>query len=244
MVANSPDLESSLAQLRVMPKSLVEEVKTKLKQAIFMGLLKPGDRLVEAELCASLGVSRPALREAIRGLEAERLCEITPHRGAQIPVLSWKHAEDLYHVRSLVECEAVALCAQNITDDGVAKLEAALNRFSDAIRKADPYQRVEATTEFYSVILKFSGNTVIEEVLLGLLARVNFLRARSMSVEGRAKQSYAEMATIHEAIKNRDPKKARLAAETHVLNARETARRSFFSTNEGVTAAAPGRTTA
>src|SRR5437763_4551482 len=95
----------SLAQLRVTPKSLVEEVKTKLKQAIFMGLLKPGDRLIEAELCASLGVSRPALREAIRGLEAEKLCETAPHRGAQVPVLSWKDAENLYHVRSLVECE-------------------------------------------------------------------------------------------------------------------------------------------
>jgi DNA-binding GntR family transcriptional regulator len=218
-----------LAELRVTPKSLVEEVKTKLRQAIFMGLLKPGDRLIETELCASLGVSRPALREAIRGLEAEKLCEIAPHRGAQVPVLSWKHAEDLYHVRSLVESEAVALCAVNITDDGIVQLQASLERFKEATRRSDPYERVEATTEFYSVILKCSGNAVIEEVLMGLLARVNFLRARSMSIEGRAEKSYVEMAAIYDAIKVRDPKAARIAAERHVFNARETARSSYFS---------------
>lgn len=229
MNSNMPNQEpSSLAQLRVTPRSLVEEVKTKLKQAIFMGLLKPGDRLIEVELCASLGVSRPALREAIRGLEAEKLCEITPHRGTQIPVLTWKDAEALYHVRSLVECEAVALCAMNISDEGIAKLHIALDRFGEAARKVDPYQRVEATTEFYSVILKYSGNAVIEEILMRLLARVNFLRARSMSVEGRARQSYIEMAAIFDAIKKRDHKAARLAAETHVFQARETARSSYF----------------
>jgi DNA-binding GntR family transcriptional regulator len=217
----------SLAQLRVTPKSLVEEVKTKLKQAIFMGLLKPGDRLIEAELCASLGVSRPALREAIRGLEAEKLCETAPHRGAQVPVLSWKDAENLYHVRSLVECEAVALCAANITDKGITQLQAALHRFKKATRGSDPYERVEATTEFYSVILKCSDNAVIEEILMSLLARVNFLRSRSMSIEGRARKSYVEMAAIYGAIKKRDPKAARIAAERHVLNARETARTSF-----------------
>jgi DNA-binding GntR family transcriptional regulator len=230
MNANDSNQESSsLAQLRVTSKSLVEEVKIKLKQAIFMGLLKPGDRLIEAELCVALGVSRPALREAIRGLEAERLCEITRHRGAQIPVLSWKDAEDLYHVRSLVECEAVALCAMNITNEGIDQLQVALDRFGEAARKMDPYQRVEATTEFYSVILKYSGNAVIEEILMHLLARVNFLRARSMSVEGRASQSCIEMAAIFDAIKKRDPKAARLAAETHVFKARESARSSYFA---------------
>lgn len=236
---SSNQRSSSLAQLRVTPKSLVEEVKIKLKQAIFRGLLKPGDRLIEAELCSSLGVSRPALREAMRGLEAERLCEITPHRGAMIPILSWRDAEALYHVRSLVECEAVALCASNITHEGISQLKDALDHFNEAARGADPFQRVEATTEFYSVILKYSGNSVIEEILMHLLARVNFLRSRSMSVEGRAKQSQVEMAAIYSAIKKRDPKAARRAAETHVLKARENARTSYFKEYGAPSAPAP-----
>jgi DNA-binding GntR family transcriptional regulator len=219
----------SLDHLRVTPKTLVEEVRKQLKEAIFTGLLKPGDRLIEAELCASLGVSRPALREAIRGLHAERLCEITPHKGAQIPILSWDDAQQIYHARALLEGEAAALCAINISNEGIKELGAALQKFGEAVHVHDPYQQVEATALFYSTILKHSGNTVIEEMLQGLLARVSFLRARSMSIDGRSQQSYIEMETMLSAITQRDPDLARAAAKDHVLKAKEAARSSYFA---------------
>jgi DNA-binding FadR family transcriptional regulator len=53
-----------------------------------------------------------------------------------------------------------------------------------------------------------------------------------MSIQGRARKSYLEMAAIYAAIKKRDPKAARIAAERHVINARETARSSFFGKSE------------
>ena len=115
----------SLENFRVTSITLVEEVRRKLKEAIFTGVLKPGDRLIELELSASLGVSRPILREAIRGLQAERLCEITPHRGAQIPILSWTEAEQIYYTRALLEGEAAALCATNISNKAVDDLHSA-----------------------------------------------------------------------------------------------------------------------
>src|ERR1700722_4510446 len=84
--------------LRVSPRSVQQEVVAKLKHAILSGMFQPGDRLVEGNLCALLGVSRPSLREALRGLQAERLIEFIPNRGPQIPVLSWKAAEEIYDV--------------------------------------------------------------------------------------------------------------------------------------------------
>lgn len=217
----------SLENFRVTSVTLVEEVGRKLKEAIFTGVLKPGDRLIELELSASLGVSRPILREAIRGLQAERLCEITPHRGAQIPILSWTEAEQIYYTRALLEGEAAALCAVNISKEAIDELHSALKAFGDAVKLNDPFQRIEATALFYAKIMKFSGNAIIEEVLTSLVARVNFLRARSMSVSGRARKSYAEMEKLYLAIKKRDPKAARAAAEAHVKNAQETAKAYF-----------------
>jgi DNA-binding GntR family transcriptional regulator len=233
--ANRP----SLTGLRVTPKTLVEETKQMLREAIFTGRLKPGDRLVEVDLSSSMGVSRPVVREAIRGLHAERLCEIAPHRGAQVPILSWENAENIYHVRSLLESEAVALCAANITDAGVVDLEEKLKKFGEAVAKHDEYQRVEATTQFYSTILRYCGNSVVEEVLLGLLARVNFLRAQSMSNPGRSKKSYVEMKAILDAIKARNPDQARAAARAHVERARESAKIIF--TNSAQTKKGDGR---
>ncbi|WP_454918854.1 GntR family transcriptional regulator [Xanthobacter sediminis] len=232
MAANAPKTTGAdLSHLRVSPKTLVEEVMQKLRMAIFTGLLKPGDRLIESELCVSLGVSRPALREAIRALQAERLCEITPHRGAQIPVLSWQDAQDIYHVRELLEGEAAALCAANISDEGIAAMKSALEKFGDAVRSFESYERVEATSLFYSILLKHAKNRVIEEIILGLLARINFLRSRSMSLPERARHSQREMEAIFTAIEARDPQAARAAAIQHVANARDAAWNAYILAN-------------
>ena len=48
-------------------------VAQKLREAIMSGTLKPGQRLVERELCEMMGVSRPSIREALRALEADGL---------------------------------------------------------------------------------------------------------------------------------------------------------------------------
>ncbi|MFG1463712.1 GntR family transcriptional regulator [Xanthobacter sp. DSM 24535] len=232
MAANEPKLTGAdLSHLRVSPKTLVEEVIQKLRMAIFSGLLKPGDRLIESELCVSLGVSRPALREAIRCLQAERLCDITPHRGAQIPVLSWQDAQDIYHVRELLEGEAAALCAVNISEEGILSMQNALKQFSDAVNSFEAYVRVEATSLFYSILLKNAKNRVIEEIILGLLARINFLRSRSMSLPERARHSLREMEAIYLAIKDRNPEAARAAAIAHVAQAREAARNAYILAN-------------
>ena len=75
--------------LRVSRKSVQQETVEKLRGAILSGVFTPGIRLVEADLCNSLGVSRPLLREALRSLQAERLIDIVPNRGPQVPRLSW-----------------------------------------------------------------------------------------------------------------------------------------------------------
>ena len=56
-------------------------VAQKLREAIMSGKLKPGQRLVERELCEMTGVSRPSIREALRLLEADGLVNTVPHRG-------------------------------------------------------------------------------------------------------------------------------------------------------------------
>ena len=60
-------------------------VAQKLREAIMSGTLKPGQRLIERELCEMTGVSRPSIREALRLLEADGLVNTVPHRG---PVVS------------------------------------------------------------------------------------------------------------------------------------------------------------
>lgn len=227
----SDGLELSMTatmDLRVSRKTVQQEAAEKLRDAILAGMFQPGDRLVEGNLCALLGVSRPSLREALRGLQAERLIEFIPNRGPQIPVLSWKAAEEIYEVRALLEGEAAARCATSISEEDVEAMSVALESFRRMLKTDDPKDKIRFTTEFYAVILRNCGNEIIEQMLQSLLARINFLRARSMSIPGRTKKSYEEMSAIFSAIKARNAREARKTAQQHVSNARDAAKRFFL----------------
>jgi DNA-binding GntR family transcriptional regulator len=213
--------------LRISPKTVQRQTLEKLRSAILVGMFKPGDRLIEAELCERLGVSRPSVREALRSLEAERLVSIIPNRGPHIPVLTWEHATEIYQVRALLEGEAAALAAKNARVEDIKTMRAALTAFGKAVRTNDAMGEINSTADFYREILRLSGNRIIEEILLGLLARINFLRARSMSLPGRAKISLQEMSAILDAIEANDSKAARRAAIHHVEQAHLSAHESY-----------------
>jgi DNA-binding GntR family transcriptional regulator len=226
------------SDLRVSPKTVQQQAVEKLRSAIIAGIFKPGDRLVEVDLCEMLGVSRPSVREALRSLEAERLVSIIPNRGPQVPILTLEHAGEIYQVRALLEGEAAALCARKATPADVKTMTAALAAFAKAVRADDAAGRIAATADFYREITRVCGNRIIEETLQSLIARINFLRARSMSLPGRGKQSHAEMKAILEAVEKADPEAARAAAVRHVEEAHRAARLAFEAAPEPAKAAA------
>lgn len=212
---------------RVSPRTVQQQAVEKLRQAIITGVFKPGDRLVEADLCDLLGVSRPSVREALRSLEAERLVALIPNKGPHIPILTWEQATEIYQVRALLEGEAASLAAQNITDAAIEKMRLALKVFEKAGQDDDAAAQVSSTADFYAEILGACNNSIITEVLSGLLARINLLRARSMSMPGRATVSLKEMNAILDAIQSRDGEAARRAAVDHVEQAYASAKNAY-----------------
>lgn len=223
----SPTNLEGRMDLRIEHRTLQRQAVDKLRGAILAGIFKPGDRLVEAKLCTMLGISRASVREALRGLEAERLIDIIPNRGPQIPIVTWEQAEQIYEVRSLLEGRAAALCAKYAGPADLRQLEQAIEAFREASEADDLARCLQATSDFYRIILRCSRNTVIEQILSGLHARVSFLRSRSMAFKGRAKISLREMRAILLAIKAGDARGAQKAAELHVDQARLSAKRHY-----------------
>jgi DNA-binding GntR family transcriptional regulator len=126
-----------------------------------------------------------------------------------------------------LEGEAAALTAQRATAKDIKALRAFLKVFGKAVRTSNMVEEVGSTTKFYDYILRLCGNRVIEEILQGLLARINFLRERSMSLPGRAKLSLKEMSAILDAIERKDSEAARQAAVHHVKQAHISAHESY-----------------
>jgi DNA-binding GntR family transcriptional regulator len=227
------------AYLKITPVTVIGQTVAKLRDAIMSGVFKPGERLLEQNLCDWVGVSRTSIREALRRLEAERLITITPNRGPSVTEITWAEAQSIYEVRALLEGEAAALFAERASPAQLTKMKAALADFDQAVSANSPLDRLASTERFYAVILAGCGNPVIAEMINGLVARINFLRARSMSRHGRSRQSASEMERIFDAIAKRRPGEARRAAVDHVKAASLTARESYESEDAKKIAAEP-----
>lgn len=205
------------------PTTLREQVEDYLRTLIMDGQLKGGDRLRENDLCEQLNISRPTLREALRTLEAERLISIEPHRGPTVIRMSEKTASDLYALRILLEGFAAHEFARLADDATIEKLRLKVLNLHMQAAKDDKPALLAAKREFYDVLLEGCDNEVIQDLLPGLLSRINLLRATSFSRPARLKESMAEIDILFERIKARDAVGAQEAAQRHIRNARDAA---------------------
>ncbi|HEV8557207.1 MAG TPA: GntR family transcriptional regulator [Actinophytocola sp.] len=89
------------------PASRTDFVLESIKAGILGGELRPGQALVEAELAASLVVSKTPVREALKTLAGSGLVVMSPYKGASVRVVDAELVRSVYEVRTVVEPEAV-----------------------------------------------------------------------------------------------------------------------------------------
>jgi len=203
---------------------LREQVITALRQAILDFQLKPGQRLVERELIEQLGVSRTTIREALRELTSEGLVTVIPQRGAMVTAPNLEDAADLYEVRASLESLVVQRFVERATEVEVASLKESVEDIAKVASETDDIREILAAKDrFYAVLIAGARSSALQQLLEGIQARVQVLRATSLSEEGRTPQVVRELRAVVTAIGERDVEKAsRLCAE-HVRAAASTA---------------------
>ena len=204
--------------------TLRELVLEKMRTAILDARFLLGDRLVERTLCEELGVSRTVVREVLRHLEAEGLVDTVPNQGPIVAVLDLDRAAEIYEIRSLLEGEAASACARLADERTIADLEALIDRIRDAFESRD-YRSVRMlTTSFYERMFLAGKKQVAWEIVQSLMARINRLRAMTISSDDRGHQAVQEMRLIVAAIRAGNAAAASEAAVAHVGRVAEIAR--------------------
>lgn len=198
-------------------------VEDRIRNAIASGHFKPGQRLIERELCEQMGVGRTSVREALRQLEAEGLVVTIPHRGPEVSSISYDEARQLYEVRELLEGFAGRGFAERGSDAEIAELRDAVAGFRKAVKSGDRAALVAAKTRFYGVLTEGARNVFVKQSLTTLHNRITLLRVTSMTQEGRLAESVAEIEAIYEAIKDRDGDRAEAACKHHIAKAAKVA---------------------
>lgn len=142
-----------------------EEIRNAIREAIFSGELKPGDRIIETYWAKELGVSQGPVREAIRDLEAVGLVETVPFKGSRVRSLSEKDVRDNYSVRICLESKSIRDVIAQLTDTQIEQLEShlkeILEEMDDCAKRGDLRAFTECDADFHRTIIDATGNQVL-----------------------------------------------------------------------------------
>lgn len=116
-------------------------VYEKLRQRIIRGTIKPGQKLVMANLAKSLGFSETPIREAIRRLESDGYVTFTPHAGAMVTKINDKELSEIYLIRISLEALATRLAVPCISDRDIIWLVKKNDEMKEAV-KAGRYENL------------------------------------------------------------------------------------------------------
>lgn len=198
--------------------SLRSRIIHALRRAIETGVLAPGARLIERELCEQLRVSRTSLREALGELQAEGILTYASNRRLSVAVISRADAENAYRIRATLEALVVEQFIEKASEADLAGLVREGKQLKAAYRSGDVDQMLVAKRAFYDYICSAAQNSLARDIINRLVLRTSGLRRHSLSRKQRQQQSIKEIDLLIEAILRRDIEAARAAAMQNVAN--------------------------
>lgn len=220
----------------VQSSRLYEQIVEQIEQSVQRGDLKPGDQLpAERELAEQFGVSRTAVREAVKALREKGLVEAYPGKGtfitsgssnpmrqsidrmmrsAQVDATS-----SLVEVREILEPEIAALAAVRATEENLNSLRKSVAVMDAAKRDPDAY--IEADLDFHLELAEAAANPLILSLIDSIVGVLREQRMRIFEVEGGPDRGQYHHKRILEAMEHQDAQGAREAMRAHLRQVRE-----------------------
>lgn len=219
---------------------LYQEVARELVRDLAAGRYPPGTRLpAERDLAQHFDVSRPTIREAIIALEVQGLVEVRVGSGAYVLRVPGEadaagfnlSAFELTEARLLIEGEAAALAAVQVTDEDVAEIEALVHAIAE--ENLDPSGTERADRDFHLAIARATRNGAIHDAVRQLW-KLREESPESALLHAKARHANIkpvvdEHAAILDALRKRDPHAARAAMRVHLAAVLESL---LFATEE------------
>lgn len=202
-------------------QTLVERTYGAIRQRITEGVYLPNQRLTEAELVQSLGVSRMSVRAALQRLHQEGLITLEPYRGAKVVSISLEEAMEVMELRQGLEGWAASLAAVRITEQELAGLDAVLAEMRQVVREGRLLDHADLNAVLHQSILEAARNSRLKQAIDLVKFPIVTYQFRTIFLAGRAQQSLQEHAEIVEALRSRSANRAEVAMRSHIAVIRE-----------------------
>jgi GntR family transcriptional repressor for pyruvate dehydrogenase complex len=220
---------------------LYEQIVQQIEESILKGTLKPGDQLpAERDLAQRFGVSRTAVREAVKAMREKGLVEAYSGRGTfitdgtsrvirqsfdlMVKIGQPEGSTHLAEVRAILEPEIAALAATRSQESDLATMREAVAVMERAGQDADAY--IEADLDFHLALAEAAANPLILALIDSIVGLLREQRLRIFEVPGGPERGQVHHKRILEAMEKRDADKAREAMRAHLEQVRQDSQAS------------------
>jgi GntR family transcriptional regulator, transcriptional repressor for pyruvate dehydrogenase complex len=218
---------------------LYEQIVQQIEESVLNGSLKPGDQLpAERDLAQRLGVSRTAVREAVKTLREKGLVEAYSGRGTfitdgtsqaarqsfdlMVKIGQQGQQEGLPHLvdlRLVLEPGIAAMAAERYTDEDLTAMREAVAVMDRSQKNAEAY--IEADLDFHLALAEAVANPLILSLIDSIVGLLREQRIRIFNVEGGPQRGQFHHKRILEAMERRDPEMARSSMRAHLEQVRQ-----------------------
>jgi GntR family transcriptional regulator, transcriptional repressor for pyruvate dehydrogenase complex len=227
---------------------LFEQIVQQIEESVLNGSLKPGDQLpAERDLAQRLGVSRTAVREAVKTLREKGLVEAYSGRGTfitdgtsqaarqsfdlMVKVGQQEGSPHLAELRLILEPGIAALGAARVKEEDLAAMREAV-AVMDRSQK-NPAAYIEADLDFHLALAEAVANPLILSLIDSIVGLLREQRMRIFNVEGGPQRGQFHHKRILEAVERRDPEMAREAMRAHLEQVRQDSQISSGGKSSG-----------
>jgi DNA-binding GntR family transcriptional regulator len=199
------------------PKPLHATVVERLRDMIVEGELATGERLHDANLAATLNVSRTPIREAIKLLATEGLVDLLPGRGARVSDLSIDDIVELFETIAGIEGYACELATERMSERDLDRLRRAHERMARHHAAGERQRYFKLNHEIHLAIVAASKNTTLQAIHASLMSRARRARYAALASHARWTEAMTEHDLLMAAIAERNAQRAGEIMRRHDL---------------------------
>ena len=199
-----------------------EKVYNFIKTNIINYDFPPGYNLNLGQLSELLGVSPTPIKDALFRLAGEGLVEIAPRKGTYVKDVTLEDIHEILKVRVILETAAVEAITAGLTDEQLSMFTGLYGQMiSVRVGENDvaSYKAyMEHDSEFHLLFFQILGNQRLLNIYRNLNAHIQIVRFRLLDRRGKNVTTDQEHERILEALRERDPGKAKEAVRQHLLS--------------------------
>jgi DNA-binding FadR family transcriptional regulator len=194
---------------KIREKRVFEKIVDQIRDAVLSGSLKPGDALpTEGELASQLGVSRGALREALRVLELSGVVVIRKgNKGGtfiqNVPsnkklfdyfsdhlMLGNFNLEQLTEMRYWIESTIIDILSKKLTKKVLDDLRESVVRAEELYRKGCQAEKLYENFNFHMVMARATGNRIVMDMLSAICDLISYLMVKMKPSDRMAEKAF------------------------------------------------------